>query len=170
MLGPPGGDAELLLALDGLLELGELLELLELDELLELLELDELDELDELEELDELDELEELLLELGGVLLGTCGVVGLLALGQPASNRQAQASASGAVNPATALLLSLLEFILLGHVFRNHWLAHRQRGAEPGLPQFAHDAIYQTAAQLVLIHPLQVSYLALGVHCECQLQ
>ncbi len=151
-------------------ELGEPLALEELpvlDELeLEELELEEL----ELEELLELDELELGELLDGGVVLGVWGVVGLLALGQPASNRQAQASAAGGANRDRGVVRVLPDFIISGHVFNGDWLAHGQRRAKPGFSQFAHDAVYLAAAQVVFVEALQVANLALCVDGEGHLQ
>jgi hypothetical protein len=100
---------------------GELLdeELLELDE--ELLELDE-----------ELLELEEELLEEGEDGLevgveGVCGVVGLLALGQPLSSRQAQASPASCNAVRDVALINNVGF---DNFFSLYWLARLKTGPE----------------------------------------
>jgi hypothetical protein len=94
--------------------------------------LDEL--LDELEEL--LDELleEGLPLELGGGVggvelgvLGGCGVVGLLALGQPASNRQ---TLQMPVSCANSMLFLGVDFICPDQFVRPHWLSRLEAGTE----------------------------------------
>ena len=93
---------------------GELLdeELLELDE--ELLELDE-----------ELLEEGEDGLEVG--VEGVCGVVGLLALGQPLSSRQAQASPASCNAVRDVPLINNVGF---DNVFSLYWLSRLKTGPE----------------------------------------
>ncbi len=133
MLGAEGeGKPPLLLCEPELGELDELLLAEELELELELLALLEL-ELLELELL-ELDELLE-----GGV--GGCGVVGLLALGQPASSRQAPARASGSRPRFVCVnvpMCGLLGFIGPDYLLFCDQLAHCQLGAVAGLAQLAH--------------------------------
>lgn len=130
---------------------GELLdeELLELDE--ELLELDE-----ELLELDEelLEEGEDGL-ELG--VEGVCGVVGLLALGQPLSSRQAQASPASCNAGRDFPLINNVGF---DNVFRLYWLARLKTGPKSHLTHFPHQAVRTAYIDFIFVNPVQAEYLA----------
>ena len=147
MLPPSLPDCPWLLLEDWLLDeellLEELLDELLEDELLELLE-------DELLE-------EELLGEEGALVLGVegvCGVVGLLALGQPLRSRQAHA---GNANRANHLACVLVNFIGPDDFLRIHRLPVLETRPEPGFAQLAHNAVGVGAVDLfVVVDTLQI--------------
>lgn len=88
---------------------------------------------------DELLEDDEELLELEELLLGVaggCGVVGLLALGQPASNRHRLTVAAGRAY-CRMLFLRQLDFIGPCYLFCVLWFPHGQPGPEAGFAQGA---------------------------------
>jgi hypothetical protein len=129
---------------------------------------------DSLELLEDL--LDELLLGGGGLLLGgvlegaalgvgggVCGVVGLLALGQPLSSRQAQASPpSLRSNPC----IVLFDDIGPDKFFRLYWFARLKTWAESGFAQFAHQAIGFAIALGIFVQPLQVNHAPAVIHPE----
>lgn len=92
---------------------------------------------DELELELELELEDELELELDGLgMLGVCGCVGLLELGQPLSNTQALAIATAMIiRPGGTDLLYVIGF---DNVYTLHWFAHLKSGPEPCFAQFAH--------------------------------
>ena len=134
--------------------LGLLLEELLLEELL----LEELLLL--LEEL--LDDEEELELGVDGGV-GVCGVVGLLALGQPLSKTQAAAMAASF---ARLFCCALFNAISPDHFFGIHRFAVLETGTEFRLAQFAHQAISLSGVDLVFINSLQVHHAPLVCHPE----
>ena len=90
-------------------------------------------------------------LGLGGE--GVCGVVGLLALGQPLSNRQAQASVPNLeISPPYALFNVKCpdKFVC------PCWLATLKTGPKLCLPQLTHQSVGLAVADVVVIHALQV--------------
>lgn len=132
---------------------GELLE----DELLD-------DELLDDELLDD-----ELLLELleGELVLGVdgvCGVVGLLALGQPLSSRQAHA---GSDSLAIHLIPLSINCICPDNLLRRYRFPGLQSRPEPGVTQCAHDPVgVGPVGLLIFVDPFQVDDPAAFVHPE----
>jgi hypothetical protein len=126
-------DEELLL--DWLLE-DELLELLE-DELLE----------------------EELLGEEGALVLGVegvCGVVGLLALGQPLRTRQAHAGTASFTSHCHPVSIN---FICPDYLFRIYRFSRLEARPEPGFAQLAHYPVGPGPVDdLVVVYPIQVDH------------
>ena len=91
---------------------------------------------------------------LGGValgILGGCGMVGLLALGQPASNRQAQDRPANALRCADLLAIDNIGSYHLGRIDR---FAVHESGPERRFAQLAHEAIDFTAIALSVVHAL----------------
>lgn len=162
----PPGAPWLLPGLDELLD-GDSLddELLE-DELLddELLD-EELLEDELLEEDEELldDELEELDGLLG--VAGGCGVVGLLALGQPASNRHRPATEPARARRTHALLW-LLDFIGPHYHFCILWFSHGQPRPEACSAQRPHYPVSRTRIEFTFIDTSQVGYFTLFIDVE----
>ncbi len=82
-------------------------------------------------------------LELGGELdvggAGGCGVVGLLALGQPLSTKQAQLSAATLISCAGSVPLSpIARVISPNHFLSDHRLTVFKARPKAGFAQFAH--------------------------------
>jgi hypothetical protein len=97
----------------------------------------------------------------GGV--GVCGVVGLLALGQPLSNTQALAMAASF---ARLFCCALFNAISPDHFFGIHRFAVLETGTEFRLAQFAHQAVGLSGVDLVFINPLQVYHTTFFCHPE----
>ena len=122
---------------------------------------------DELLEDDELLLGEELLLELleegllgdGALVLGVdgvWGVVGLLALGQPLSNRQAQADSASAAYHGVPVLV---DFIGPDNFLRSHRLPLVETRPEACFAQLPHNAVGPCLVDvLVIVNPFQVHH------------
>jgi len=101
-----------------------------------------------------------------GVVLGVdgvCGAVGVLALGQPPSNRQAQAIPASFGSVAK---ISLRDVISPDKFFCLHWLPRFIARAEYGFAQFAHQAVGLVVSVSVAILAHQVGHPALGADPE----
>ena len=124
---------------------------------------------EELLEEELLEDEEELLLdeELDGLLgvAGGCGVVGLLALGQPANNRHRPATEAGGMKRVSALLW-LLDFIGPCYHFRVLWLSHGQSRPETGLAQRAQHPVCRPLFEVAFVHTGEICDLALFVNIE----
>lgn len=95
--------------------------------------------------------------ELGGV--GSCGVVGLLALGQPLNNMQAQVmpAARPSWRPLTGRLGLLGNFIGIGNILGAHGHLILESRAKRCDAQLAHQAIGFALKLLVLVQPFKLS-------------
>jgi len=94
---------------------------------------------------------------------GVCGVVGLLALGQPLSSRQAQANPPSLRSSARIVLF---DDIGPDKFFRLYSLARLETRAESGFAQFAHQAIGFAGAGGIFIQALQVNHPPPVIHPE----
>lgn len=157
MLDPLAEDSPLSPWLPEELLEGELL--LELDDelLLELLEL--LEELLDDELLLEEDDDGELVLGVEGVW----GVVGLLALGHPASNRQAQASPASLMAGRRS---GLFNVVRSDNFLRPDRLTRLEAGPESGFAQFPYQPVGLALRRVVFVHTLKVHHPAFRAYPE----
>ena len=94
---------------------------------------------------------------------GVWGVVGVLALGQPESNRQAQATAARRASTGPGLLFDI---ICPDQFFRRYRLLALEAGTEPDVAQIAQQAQRHVVQVGVVVQPLQVLHPAARIHVE----